>query len=96
MSPVTFDVLDPRELEVYGFALVRDAAFDAVRKLWRRRQAQGMTPKDLAARIGRDPAWISRYLKGPGNWTLRTFGAFVIALDGEAEINVFGLERDGS
>lgn len=87
-----FDVLNPHELEAYGFALVRDAAFDAVRELWHRRQAEGMTQKDLAERIGRDPAWVSRYLKGPGNWTLRTFGAFVIALRGEAEINVFGLE----
>lgn len=87
-----FDVLNPKELEAYGFARVRDVAFDAVRALWKRRQAEGMTQKDLAARIGRDPAWVSRYLKGPGNWTLRTFGAFVIALNGEAEIQIFRLE----
>ena len=51
-----------------------------------------MTQKDLAAKIGRDPAWISRKLHGPGNWTLRTIGAFVVALNGEIEIKVHALE----
>lgn len=87
-----FDILNQKELEAFGFARVRDAAFDAVRELWKRRQAEGMTQKDLAARIGRDRAWVSRNLRGPGNWTLRTVGAFVIALNGEAEIKIFGLE----
>lgn len=78
--------------EDYGFARVKDLAFDAVSSLWRRRQAQGVTQKDLAEKIGRDPAWVSRQLKGPGNWTFRTFGALVEALDGEAEIQVEALE----
>jgi transcriptional regulator with XRE-family HTH domain len=84
--------LAPREREAYGFARVRDIAFDAVRELWMRRQASGMTQKDLAAKLGRDQGWVSRYLKGPGNWTLRTIGSFVEALDGEIEIKVYALE----
>jgi transcriptional regulator with XRE-family HTH domain len=84
--------LTPKELEAYGFARVRDIAFDAVRELWHRRQAGGMSQQDFAARIGRDPAWVSRSLRGPGNWTLRTIGAFVAGLDGEIEITVNGLE----
>jgi len=75
-----------REMEDYGFARVRDLAFEAVRKLWRKREAEGWTQAYLAERMGRDPAWISRKLSAPGNWTLRTFGAFIEALDGEAEI----------
>ena len=84
--------LSPGELEAFGFARARDAAFNAVRDLWKRRRGQGMTQKDLAARIGRDPAWVSRKLQGPGNWTLRTTGAFVVALNGEIEIKVHALE----
>jgi transcriptional regulator with XRE-family HTH domain len=87
-----FEILGPRELEAYGFARVRDTAFDAVNALWKRRKAGGMTQKDLADRIGRDPGWVSRNLRGPGNWTLRTIGAFIVALNGEAEITIFGLE----
>jgi hypothetical protein len=68
-------------------------AFDAVQELWRRRQTEGLTQRDIADRLGRNPGWVSRQLKGPGNWTFRTFGAFVEALDGEAEISVHPLEQ---
>jgi hypothetical protein len=85
--------LTPRELEAFGFARARDVAFNAVRELWKRRRGQGMTQKDLAAKIGRDPAWVSRKLQGPGNWTLRTIGAFVVALNGEIEIKIHDLEE---
>ena len=87
-----FNDLTPKEREAFGFARARDVAFSAVRDLWKRRRAQGMTQKDLATRIGRDPAWVSRKLQGPGNWTLRTIGAFVVALNGEVEIKLHGLE----
>lgn len=76
----------------YGFARVRDIAFDAVRKLWRRRQSEGMKQTDLAVKLGRDTAWVSRKLSAPGNWTLRTLGEFAHALDGEAKIEIVGLE----
>jgi hypothetical protein len=76
----------------YGFARTRDIAFDAVMRLWDRRKAEGLTKAQLARNIGRDPAWVSRYLRGPGNWTLKTVGAFVVGLNGEVEINAHGLE----
>ena len=81
-----------REQGDYGFARVRDQAFDAVQVLWRRRQAEGMRQKDIAVFLGRKPAWVSRNLGAPGNWTLRTFGDFMQALGGEAEINVHAVE----
>lgn len=81
-----------RELADFGFARVRDVAFDAVQKLWRRRQAEGLTQKEIAEALDRDPAWVSRRLKAPGNWTFRTFGELVQSLRGEAEITVFALE----
>jgi hypothetical protein len=81
-----------REQGDYGFARVRDQAFDAVQTLWRRRQAEGMRQKDIAVFLGRKPAWVSRNLSAPGNWTLRTFGEFMQALGGEAEIQVHAVE----
>ena len=77
----------------YGFARVRDKAFDAIHGLWAKRKSQGVLVKDVASKIGRDTGWVSKQLRGPGNWTLRTFGELVEALDGEAEIAVFGLEE---
>ena len=65
----------------YGFARARDIAFDAVLALWRKRKAAGVKQSDIAAALGRDPAWVSKQLKGPGNWTLRTIGELVEAMD---------------
>lgn len=60
--------------------------------LWRRRQREGWTQKRVAEAIGRDPGWVSRNLRAPGNWTLQTAGEFVQGLDGEAEVTVAALE----
>jgi transcriptional regulator with XRE-family HTH domain len=76
----------------YGFARVRDVAYDAVMDLWRRRKAEGMTQAQLADALGGDTGWLSRNLRGPGNWTLRTVGRFVEALNGEVELKIHGLE----
>jgi hypothetical protein len=84
--------LSPKDRREYGFARVRDAAFDAVSALWARRQNEGMTQVDIANALGSDPGWVSKNLRGPGNWTLRTFGAFVEALNGEAQITISALD----
>lgn len=84
--------MNPRDRANYGFARVRDAAFDAVLSLWRRRQSEGWKQADLVRLLNRDRSWVSRNLRGPGNWTLRTFGELVEALDGEVEISVNALE----
>jgi hypothetical protein len=84
--------LTPDERRDYGFARVRDAAFDSVCSLWARRQAEGMTQADLAAAIDADTGWVSKNLRGPGNWTMRTFGALVEAMRGEAQIRVRAVE----
>lgn len=84
--------LQPRELADFGFARARDLAFDAIRSLWRRRQREGMKQTHIVAAIGRDPGWVSRNLRGPGNWTLRTIGELVEALNGELEILVHAKE----
>jgi len=84
--------LTAQELERFGAARARDAAYDAVMKLWRVRKTKGLTQKKLAEKIGRDQGWLSRYFHGPGNWTLRTLGAFAQALDGELEIRIIPLD----
>jgi len=81
-------VLKGRDRENFGIARVRDLAYDAVQELWQRRKAEGWNQVQLATNIGRDSGWLSRYLQGPGNWTLRTFGALVEGLDGVVEIRV--------
>lgn len=90
--PQANDSRASRDRADYGFARLRDQMFDAVTALWRRRRAEGLSQKELAARIGRDPAWVSRSLAAPGNWTLRTAGEMIQALEGEAEIRVAALE----
>jgi transcriptional regulator with XRE-family HTH domain len=89
-SDLTF--LSPKERREYGFARIRDAAFDAVSALWKRRQDEGMSQAQIAAAIGGDTGWVSKNLRGPGNWTMKTFGTFVEALNGEAQIIVRAAE----
>lgn len=91
-SPSDVGQLEPRERAQYGVARFRDLAFDAVQTLWRRRQAAGMKQSDLATAIGRDRGWVSKNLRAPGNWTLRTIGELIEAMDGEIEIVVYGIE----
>jgi hypothetical protein len=86
------DDLLPSERRDYGFARVRDVAFDAIRELWVRRKNEGMRQVEIAGAIGRDPGWVSRTLRGPGNLTLRSIGEMVEALGGEIEIRVHALE----
>ncbi len=90
--PLSLVPLDGEEVGDYGLARVRDVAFDAVHRLWRRRQAEGMTQKHLAAKVGRDPATISRNLRAPGNWTFRTFGELIEALNGNVRIIIDAAE----
>jgi hypothetical protein len=86
----TLPVEDKRRL---AFLRVRDTAFDAVTALWRLRKTQGMSQKDIGDALSRDPAWVSRNLAGPANWTMKTFGEFVEALDGYATISVVPKEN---
>lgn len=91
-EPLDLEPLVGREVGDYGLAQVRDIAFDAVAKLWHRRRAEGMLQKNIAANIGRDTATVSKNLRGPANWTFRTFGELVQGLGGRAYIIVDALE----
>ena len=91
-APQTAPPLVRRDLAEYGIARLRDQVFDAVLGLWMRRKSEGWTQKRVAEAIGRDPAWVSRNLRAPGNWTLRIAGELIQGLDGEAEMQISALE----
>ena len=76
----------------YGVARAQQMAFDAVCTLWRRRRAEGVKQRDIADFTGQSRSTVSRNLSGPANWTFRTFGQYVEALDGELEIIVHAME----
>lgn len=84
--------LTGRALEEFGAEVIKNEVFDQVLLLWERRKGEGWTQKIVADAIGRDPAWVSRNLSAPGNWTVRTMGAFVQGLDGEIDIKINALE----
>jgi len=87
-QPKKLPSLEKRDLGDFAFARARDLAFDAVVELWLKRSASGMTQLDVCRILGRHPSWVSRNLRGPSNWTLRTFGELVEALNGELTIAV--------
>jgi len=80
--------LKGKDLQVFGFARVRDVAYDAVQELWRHRKEEGWTQVQVANNLGCDTGWLSKHLKGPGNWTFKTLGALVQGLNGTIEIIV--------
>jgi len=83
---------EERDLAEFGVNRFRDIVFDAVLTLWRRRHSEGLSQKELGEAIGRDPGWVSRNLRAPGNWTMRTAGELIQALNGEAEVSIAALE----
>ncbi len=46
-------------------------------------EQSGLAKKDIASNIAKDPAQITRWLKGPSNWTLDTVSNLLLAVDAE-------------
>jgi transcriptional regulator with XRE-family HTH domain len=98
-SQLRLKPLNPEELSDFGAARAKDIAFEAVLDLWHIREAQGLTQKVLAERVGCDETSISRSFRGPANWTFKTFGRLVQGLHGSLRIFVDPIEDtapDGS
>ncbi len=60
----------------------RSRLFFTLQKAWKRRSAEGMTAKDLAALLDRDKAYVSRVLNGKTpTITIETLALFLDRLD---------------
>lgn len=75
---------DPEYRRLYAVeGLVTEAA-EFVSELM---QEQGINKAELARRLGKSRAWVTRLLSGSANMTMRTFAELVYALGAEVEIS---------
>lgn len=51
-------------------------------------EREGLTKKELAARLQKDPSQITRWFSGPGNWTLDTISDLLLAMNAEMKISI--------
>ena len=49
-------------------------------------EKEQITQRELAVRLGKDPAQVSRWLRHPSNLTLDTISDLLLAFDAEAEL----------
>lgn len=57
-------------------------------------EERGLTKKELARLLDKDPAQITRWLSGPGNWELDTISDLLLAMGAEMDFDVTSLFRD--
>jgi hypothetical protein len=75
----------------YFRARLQDRIYNLVVREFLRKESAGlMTRRDLAERIHKDPAQITRYFASPGNWTLETTSDLLLGVCG-AELAI-GIE----
>ena len=55
-------------------------------------ERRGITKKDLAAALGKDPAQITRWLSAPANFELDTLSDLLLALDAEMDHKIVRFE----
>lgn len=68
---------------------LRNRIFAAVMEAFAQEVASNRTSKALLARrLDKDPAQITRWFSGPGNWTLDTVSSLLLAMDAELEPRV--------
>ena len=75
--------LDEREI-FYFRASYRDRVYQSVMAYFAAcAERDGLTKARIASLLQRDPASITRWLSGPGNWTLDTVSDLLLAMDAE-------------
>lgn len=80
----------PADKLAYFRARLQDRIYDLVVSEYLQKDAvQKVTRIELAKRIGKDPAQITRYLSSPGNWTLETISDLLLGISAaELEIGI--------
>ena len=79
----------PKHKLAYFRARLRNRIYDLViTEFVRLQEQEGATKADLARRIGRDAALISRWLSAPSNWTLDTISDLLVAMKSEPELGI--------
>lgn len=69
--------------KAYARMTTRIQVATAIWTMWDRlRNERGVDQQWLADRMGKNKSWVSRLLKGPGNWTLDTAGDLLAAMEG--------------
>lgn len=64
----------------------RNRVFSAVVSLFSKLvETKGLTKRELALRLGKEPAQITRWFSGPSNWTLDTVSDLLLAMGGELD-----------
>lgn len=64
----------------------RNKVYAAVVSLFSRLvETQGLTKRELAYRLDKEPAQITRWLSGPSNWTLDTVSDLMLAMGAELD-----------
>lgn len=53
-----------------------------------RAQFCALTKSDVARNLGKDPAQVTRWFSGPGNWTLDTISDLVLAMNGDLSFEI--------
>lgn len=76
----------PKGMLAYLSSRARGRWFDYVHMKLGEAEAQGLTRKELANRIGKTPSRLSRILGNPGNWTIDTVSELLIGICGEEPI----------
>ncbi|AGB73743.1 hypothetical protein RHSP_79501 [Rhizobium freirei PRF 81] len=77
-EPSSDDRISDRTLG-YVTQTARDDVFDMVANAC---VEAGITRANIARRLGKDPAQVSRLLNTPGNWTIDTIAELLFAIDG--------------
>lgn len=79
-------------MDAYMRARTRNNFHEAVMTAFLAAQAErGLTKLDVARRLGVDPAQVTRWMSGPGNWTIDTVTRLLLAMDAELDPKVVRL-----
>lgn len=93
LTPLEAEILESKELSpraiTYFQERLRNRLHETVLKEYlRQHDLNGTRKSQIALRLGKDPAQITRWLGAPGNWTIDTISDLLIAMGNELSLGV--------